>query len=430
MADAVVHLHRLGHRRIGFINGAASYTYSHLRHAGYHAGLDRAGLQHDPALEIDGARLPEEGERAAHALLSRPKPPTAIVCAIDAAALGVYRTARSLGLTIGQDLSLISYDGAPEGAFVDPPLSTYRVDVRTAGERLAHLLIDLVRGAAPERLREYARATFLDRGSAAAPSRSFRRPSGVDNRRRTTPREDPRPMTIQGKRLVGTALALLLTAVPTLAEELRFWTTEEQPERLARQEAMAADFAAATGHSVEVIPITESDLGTRATAAFAAGDLPDVIYHPLQYALPWAEAGILDTDAATDVIEELGAGTFAAGPLAMAAVEGGTGLRSGRWLDADGGLQEGPLRCRGARSADFLRQRDGRARGAPQPAGDVRLRRPDEDRRELHEPGSGTCLPRQRCLAGQCRWVPGTRQGRDHRSTRVLQGHRRSLAPG
>ncbi|MEO0665690.1 MAG: extracellular solute-binding protein, partial [Pseudomonadota bacterium] len=95
------------------------------------------------------------------------------------------------------------------------------------------------------------------------------------------------------------------------------------PERLARQEAMAADFAAATGHTVDVIPVTESDLGTRATAAFAAGDLPDVIYHTLQYALPWAEAGILDTDAATDVVENLGEDTFSSGALALAATDGG-----------------------------------------------------------------------------------------------------------
>jgi len=123
--------------------------------------------------------------------------------------------------------------------------------------------------------------------------------------------------------LSGAAMALALTATAASADTIRFWTTEEQPDRLAKQEAMAADFAAATGHSVEVIPVTESDLGTRATAAFAAGDLPDVIYHPLQYALPWAEAGILDTDAATDVIEDLGSGTFAAGALDMAAVDGG-----------------------------------------------------------------------------------------------------------
>ncbi|MEO0912891.1 MAG: extracellular solute-binding protein, partial [Pseudomonadota bacterium] len=113
------------------------------------------------------------------------------------------------------------------------------------------------------------------------------------------------------------------SAVAVEAQSIRFWTTEEQPERLAKQEAMAADFEKASGVSVEVIPVSETDLGTRATAAFAAGDLPDVIYHPLQYALPWAESGLLDTDAATEVIEELGTGTFAPGALGMAAVDGG-----------------------------------------------------------------------------------------------------------
>jgi len=123
--------------------------------------------------------------------------------------------------------------------------------------------------------------------------------------------------------LTGAATMLALSATTSGADTIRFWTTEEQPARLARQEALAEQFQAATGHSVEVIPVTESDLGTRATAAFAAGDLPDVIYHPLQYALPWAEAGILDTDAATDVIDDLGGDTFAPGALAMATYDGG-----------------------------------------------------------------------------------------------------------
>ncbi|MDX8351067.1 extracellular solute-binding protein [Cognatiyoonia sp. IB215182] len=121
---------------------------------------------------------------------------------------------------------------------------------------------------------------------------------------------------------LGLAVALLLPATILQADTIRFWTTEEQPERLARQEALAEKFNAATGHEVEVIPVSETDLGTRATAAFAAGDLPDVIYHTLQYALPWAEAGILDTGAATDVVEALGADTFAPGALAMAEFEG------------------------------------------------------------------------------------------------------------
>jgi multiple sugar transport system substrate-binding protein len=123
--------------------------------------------------------------------------------------------------------------------------------------------------------------------------------------------------------LVGTSLALGLTMVSANADGIRFWTTEEQTPRLAMQQEMAKAFEAKTGIKVEVIPVTEKDLGTRATAAFAAGDLPDVIYHPLQYALPWVEAGILDTDAATEVVEGLGQGTFAPGALGMAAVKDG-----------------------------------------------------------------------------------------------------------
>lgn len=122
---------------------------------------------------------------------------------------------------------------------------------------------------------------------------------------------------------LGSVLGLSVLATSAYADTIKFWTTENQPDRLAKQQAMAKDFKAATGHDVEVIPVEEKDLGTRATAAFAANDLPDVIYHPLQYALPWAEAGLLDTDAATEVVEDLGNGTFAAGPLSLAAYEDG-----------------------------------------------------------------------------------------------------------
>ena len=100
--------------------------------------------------------------------------------------------------------------------------------------------------------------------------------------------------------------------------DIKFWTTEVQPARMAKQEEMAKAFEAKTGIKVDVIPIEEKDLGTRATAAAAAGDLPDVIYHTLQYVLPWAEAGILDVDANNDVVKELGKDTFAPGALNMA----------------------------------------------------------------------------------------------------------------
>ena len=79
---------------------------------------------------------------------------------------------------------------------------------------------------------------------------------------------------------------------------------------------MAKSFESKTGIKVGYSS-EEKDLGSRATAAAAAGNLPDVIYHTLQYVLPWAEAGILDVNANNDVVKSLEK-TFAPGALNMA----------------------------------------------------------------------------------------------------------------
>ena len=120
------------------------------------------------------------------------------------------------------------------------------------------------------------------------------------------------------RKIIVNIFALVFLISNTSFADIKFWTTEVQPARMAKQEEMAKAFEAKTGIKVEVIPIEEKDLGTRATAAAAAGDLPDVIYHTLQYVLPWAEAGILDVDANNAVVKSLGKKTFAPGALNMA----------------------------------------------------------------------------------------------------------------
>ncbi len=120
------------------------------------------------------------------------------------------------------------------------------------------------------------------------------------------------------KKILITISAIAFVFNSIAFADIKFWTTETQPARMAKQEEMAKAFEAKTGIGVEVIPIDEKDLGKRATAAAAAGDLPDVIYHTLQYVLPWAEAGILDVSANNDIVNQLGRSTFAPGALEMA----------------------------------------------------------------------------------------------------------------
>ena len=119
------------------------------------------------------------------------------------------------------------------------------------------------------------------------------------------------------RKIIAFIFALTFLTSNSFAD-ITFWTTEVQPARMEKQMEMAKSFESKTGIKVEVIPVEEKDLGSRATAAAAAGNLPDVIYHTLQYVLPWAEAGILDVNANNDVVKSLGKKTFAPVALNMA----------------------------------------------------------------------------------------------------------------
>ena len=165
MRDGALRLAGQGHCRIGFINGLTVYNYATLRLGGYREGLAQAGLAFDPVLVREGATTMTSGEALGAELLDLDAPPTAIVCALDLAALGVYRAAEARGLVIGRDLSVLSYDGIPEAATASPPLTTYAVDTRAAGSRLAKMLFALIRGADPETLRETVPAHLIARGS-------------------------------------------------------------------------------------------------------------------------------------------------------------------------------------------------------------------------------------------------------------------------
>lgn len=177
MAEAAHRLWSFGHRRIGYIGGAAGYNYTRLRRRGFLKAAERLGLEVDEALLAEDGATVENGAACARHLLAADNPPTAIVCATDVGALGAFREIKAAGLTVGRDVSVIGYDGIPEGVHASPGLTTFEVDNRDAGARLAQLLIRYIRGEAPESLRETARATLKPRASDGPPSVSSTRPA-------------------------------------------------------------------------------------------------------------------------------------------------------------------------------------------------------------------------------------------------------------
>jgi multiple sugar transport system substrate-binding protein len=139
-------------------------------------------------------------------------------------------------------------------------------------------------------------------------------------------------VTVPGETTTETVL-VEVPAEPTEAgETISFWTTETQPARLQKTQAIIDGFTAATGINVQMVATGEDALPQLMLTNAASGTLPDVVFHPLDFTVGWAAAGLLDQDAAAEVIGNLGADTFSAGSLAMGTSDGKpTAIPSDGW---------------------------------------------------------------------------------------------------
>jgi DNA-binding LacI/PurR family transcriptional regulator len=145
--QAVAHLIRLGHRRIGFISNAPfSYSGAGDRFAGYRQALAEHGIPLDEGLVRRGAFLPETGRVAMEGLLSLLERPTAVFAASDVVAIGAMSAIQSAGLNIPDDVAVVGFDDIFLAAHTHPPLTTVRVPAYGLGWTAAEILIALIEG--------------------------------------------------------------------------------------------------------------------------------------------------------------------------------------------------------------------------------------------------------------------------------------------
>jgi LacI family transcriptional regulator len=141
---ATQYLLGLGHRRIGFLAGRPDLQSARLREAGYRTALARAGIGFDPRLFRVGGFTTESADAPARDLLGMTEPPTAVFAANDVSAIQTMKVARSLGMAIPEDLSVVGFDNIPESALTDPPLTTIDQSIQQMGYEAARLLIRLI----------------------------------------------------------------------------------------------------------------------------------------------------------------------------------------------------------------------------------------------------------------------------------------------
>jgi DNA-binding LacI/PurR family transcriptional regulator len=167
---ATEHLLSLGHRRIGVITGVPDWPASIERLNGHRAALASAGVVWDPALVVESDWAFEGGESATAGLLDLPKPPTAIFAFNDNMAIGALREARTRGIKVPDDLSIVGFDDSEQATTTNPALTTVHQPLAEMGRMGVSLLLRLLENRGDEGMRIELKTRLRVRESTAAAS--------------------------------------------------------------------------------------------------------------------------------------------------------------------------------------------------------------------------------------------------------------------
>ncbi len=104
-------------------------------------------------------------------------------------------------------------------------------------------------------------------------------------------------------------------------EQITFWTQFNTPPRMAKQQETAKEFTRKTGIKVKIAGLAAPDMSQAMVSGAASGDVPDVVLHNADQGIAWNAQGLLDADAANEVIDGLGRDTFNEGALKLQTVD-------------------------------------------------------------------------------------------------------------
>jgi DNA-binding LacI/PurR family transcriptional regulator len=146
--DMTAHLIALGHRRIAAVGTAGDVFDSataRVRSAGYRAALDAAGIEPDPALELQ-VEAWDAGDAGAALLraLDAGLAPDAVFCFTDTMATGVLSALSARRIHVPDDISVAGFDDVASGRFASPPLTTVSFDKHAFAEITLSMLSDRV----------------------------------------------------------------------------------------------------------------------------------------------------------------------------------------------------------------------------------------------------------------------------------------------
>lgn len=140
-----MHLVMQGHTRVAHLAGPRKVETSSRRYKGYKRALQGSGLAVDGRVTWARGWGAAEGYRAGLRLLQEFEP-TAVFAANVMLAVGLYRAAHDLGMTIPGNVSIVALHDFELAAVLVPALTTVRMPLVQLGRSAVDLLIDQIEG--------------------------------------------------------------------------------------------------------------------------------------------------------------------------------------------------------------------------------------------------------------------------------------------
>jgi DNA-binding LacI/PurR family transcriptional regulator len=166
--DAIKHLAEFGHQRIGYLSGQLGWSSMRTRYESLRRAMKLSGVNFDKDLVAECDHTWDGGAKGMAMLLSLPKPPTAVLCCNDVAAVGALKTLATRGLRAGKDIALIGFDDLTICRFTQPALTTIQFSPREIAGLAFRALLEEIQDS-PEKSNLELKTRFVLRESTCAP---------------------------------------------------------------------------------------------------------------------------------------------------------------------------------------------------------------------------------------------------------------------
>ena len=166
------HLLELGHEKIALIGGCKDVLSTFEKHQRYKQILKEHMIEFDPELVAeDGGYDFETGYRQMNEMLDKEIRPTAVIAINDFSAMGVMRSINEHGLSIPQDISVVSYDNTYMAEMAMPKLTSVDYNYEEYGRKLIDTAIAMIEGRKTGQLRMVTPTLVVRGSSGSAPKR-------------------------------------------------------------------------------------------------------------------------------------------------------------------------------------------------------------------------------------------------------------------